>query len=69
MIALLVVGVWLVITGYLRRASGIPHSMLISVLAALHVGYPIWAFWLGRSLLSDKLPLAEQSPSIRVETA
>lgn len=69
-VALLVVGVWLVITGYVGRLAGnMPHSLLVSVLAAFYVGYPIWAIWLGRLLLSSKLPLAEQSISMRGETA
>jgi hypothetical protein len=70
MIALLVVGIWLVLTGYLGRSTGnIPRSLLMSVLAAFYLGYPIWAIWLRRLLLSGKLPLAEQSISIRGETA
>jgi hypothetical protein len=51
-IALLVVGAWLVITGSLGRST-LPHSVRMSVLAALYVGYPIWAFWLGRRLLTQ----------------
>lgn len=44
MIALLVVGIWLVITGYLGRSTGnIRRSLLMSVLAAFYLGYPIWA--------------------------
>ena len=70
MVALLVVGIWLVITGYLGRSTGkLPSGVLISILAAFYLGYPIWAIWLGRLLLSGKLPLAEQSISMRKETA
>jgi hypothetical protein len=70
MIGLLVIGIWLVITGYLGRSTGdMPHSLLMSVLAASYIGYPIWAIWLGRLLLSSELPLAERNPSIRGETA
>jgi hypothetical protein len=70
MIALLGVGIWLVITGYLGRLAGnMPRSLLMSVLAAFYLGYPIWAIWLGKRLLSGKLILAEQSISVRGETA
>ena len=69
MIALLVVGIWLVITGYLGRSTGnIPRSLLMSVLAASYIGYPIWAIWLGRLLLSGKLTQEAQSLSLRGET-
>ena len=65
-VALLVVGVWLVMIGYLGRSTGnTRHSLLISILAAFYVGYPIWAIWLGRLLLSGNLNVAEHSPSIR----
>jgi len=51
-IAFLALGVWLVTTGYLGKASGVlPGGLRMSVLAAIYVGYPIWAFWLGRHLL------------------
>jgi len=69
-VALLVVGIWLVITGYLGRSNGsLPHSLLMSILAATYLGYPIWAIWLGRQLLSSTLTLVEQSPSVRGEIA
>jgi hypothetical protein len=70
MIALLMVGIWLVITGYLGRSIGnMPRGLLMSVLAAFYLGYPIWAIWLGRLLLSGKLILTEQSISMRGKTA
>jgi hypothetical protein len=50
-LALLVVGTWLVITGKLARTI-LPHSQRMSLLAVPYVGYPIWAFWLGTHLLS-----------------
>jgi hypothetical protein len=54
-VAFLAVAVWLVVTGYLGRFTGqLPHSLLMSVLGASYVGYPLWAFWLGRRLLSDR---------------
>ncbi len=40
-IALLVVGAWLVITGYPGRST-LPHSLRMSLLAAPYFGYPIW---------------------------
>lgn len=47
------VGSWLVITGLVARSTGrLPNSVLMSSLAVPYVGYPAWAFWLGRSLLS-----------------
>ena len=50
-IAVLVVGVWLVATGYLGRATGLlPRALLMSLPAVPYFGYPIWALWLGRTL-------------------
>src|SRR5262249_17385888 len=68
LIALLVFGVWLVITGYrLGRSTGkLPHSLLVSILALMYFGYPIWAIWLARLLISGKLTLS--NPFIRGET-
>ncbi len=66
----LMIGIWLVITGYLGRSTGkLPHSLLMSILAATYFAYPIWAFWLGRLLLSGKLTVSGHSPSIRGEIA
>jgi hypothetical protein len=49
---LLGVGAWLVITGWVARSTGkLPQSVLMSILAVPYLGYPIWAFWLGRHLL------------------
>jgi len=46
------VGAWLVITGLVARSTGrLPNSVLMSSLAVPYVGYPVWAFWLGRRLL------------------
>ena len=46
------VGIWLVITGLVARsAERFPHSLRMSLIAVPYVGYPIWAFWLGRNLL------------------
>ena len=50
---LLGVGSWLVITGLLARSTGrLPNSVLMSILAVPYFGYPVWAFWLGRRLIS-----------------
>lgn len=52
-IAFLVVLVWFIIVGYLGRSTEkLPKSMLLHVLAGLYIGYPIWAFSLGRRLRS-----------------
>lgn len=46
------VGSWLVITGLVARSTGrLPGSVLMSAVAVPYVGYPVWAFWLGRRLL------------------
>lgn len=46
------VGSWLVITGLVARSTGrLPHSVLMSGVAVPYLGYPVWAFWLGRRLL------------------
>jgi len=45
------VGSWLVITGLVARSTGtFPHSVLMSALAVPYIGFPAWAFWLGRHL-------------------
>jgi hypothetical protein len=46
------VGSWLVITGLVAQSTGrLPNSVLMSAVAVPYVGYPVWAFWLGRHLL------------------
>lgn len=51
-IAFLALGVWLVLTGYLGQRSGVlPKGLRMGLLGATYIGYPIWAFWLGRHLL------------------
>ena len=46
------VGSWLVITGLVARSTGrLPNSVVMSAVAVPYVGYPVWAFWLGRHLL------------------
>jgi hypothetical protein len=51
-LALLVFALWFVMVGYLGSSSGVlPHGVRMGLLAAMYVGYPFWAFWLGRHLL------------------
>jgi hypothetical protein len=46
------VGLWLVITGVVARSAGrFPNSLRMSLVAVPYIGYPFWAFWLGRHLL------------------
>jgi hypothetical protein len=46
------VGSWLVITGLVAKSTGrLPNSVLMSAAAVPYVGYPVWAFWLGKRLL------------------
>ena len=52
LIAFLFLVVWLVLTGSLGSSSGaLPHGLRMGLLAVTYVGYPLWAFWLGRHLL------------------
>ena len=58
-IAILVVGEWLIITSYRGRSTGLlRHSLPISLLAVPYFGYPIWAWWLARGLLSGRVARA-----------
>lgn len=46
------VGSWLVITGLVARSTGrLPNSVAMGAVAVPYLGYPIWAFWVGRRLL------------------
>jgi hypothetical protein len=46
------VGAWLLTTGLAGRSvEGLPNSVLMSAIAVPYLGYPAWAFWLGRHLL------------------
>jgi hypothetical protein len=52
LIAFLFLVIWFVLTGFLGSSTGLlPNGLRMSFLAATYVGYPIWAFWLGRHLL------------------
>lgn len=69
-IALLVVGLWILSTGSLGRSSGkLPGGLAVSILAMFYVGYPFWAFWLGRRLVSGESTVAEASRVMTGETA
>ncbi len=52
LIAMLVLLVWFLMVGQLGRSSGYlsGRTTLMSLLGASYIGYPIWAFWLGRQL-------------------
>lgn len=44
---------WLVITGFIARSTGrLSNSLVVSAIAVPYLGYPVWAFWLGRHLLT-----------------
>lgn len=44
-------GGWLLLTGYLSSAQSLmPGSIPMSIAGWLYLGYPVWAFWLGRQL-------------------
>jgi hypothetical protein len=49
------VGAWLVITGVVARSTGrFPHSLRMSLVAVPYLFYPVWAFWLGKTLSSQR---------------
>jgi hypothetical protein len=53
--AFLVVLAWFVMNAHLGRSSNlVPNSMLLTVLAGLYIGYPLWGYSLGRRLLSSR---------------
>jgi len=61
-IALLTLGVWFVLAGHLGSSSGaLPGGTRMGLLAATYIGYPIWAFWLGRRLRPAAGPATETS--------
>lgn len=51
-IAIGVLAMWFVAVGRLGRSSGVlrDRTVMMSLLGASYVAYPIWAFWLGRQL-------------------
>lgn len=57
-VALFVLAVWFVLTGYLGSSGGDPqHGAWMGLLAATYVGYPIWAIWIGRKLAQGNRPV------------
>jgi hypothetical protein len=56
-VALLVLGAWFVVTGHMATSRGfMPHGTGLGLLAAIYVGYPIWAFRVGRRLIGTGVP-------------
>ncbi|MBI3746890.1 MAG: hypothetical protein HY264_10305 [Chloroflexi bacterium] len=54
-IALLGVGVWMVGTGALARATGfLPNGVRDGLLGMFYVGYPVWAIDVGRRLVERR---------------
>ena len=50
------ISLWLIIVAYLAYKSGKPaYGTLLNVIGATLVGFPVWTFWLGYLLASDKL--------------
>lgn len=50
-------GGWMLMAGYLCRAQMLmQHSVAFSIIGWSYIGYPVWAFWLGRQLtaLNDR---------------
>ena len=61
--ALLGLGVWFVLSGYLESSSGVlPRGTRMGLLAATYVGYPFWAIWLGQRLRPSTEPRPEAAP-------
>jgi hypothetical protein len=56
-IAFLVLLIWFLAVGHMGGSSGLlsGRTTLMSVLGASYVGYPVWAFWLGRQLRARAL--------------
>jgi hypothetical protein len=49
------VGSWLVVIGVVARSTGrFPGSLRMSLVAVPYLFYPIWAFWLGKRLSSER---------------
>lgn len=61
----LMIGSWIVITGFLGRRTGTLHnSKAVIILAALYFAYPVWAFRVGRQLHSVHEPTHASSGRI-----
>jgi len=51
--------VWFVVSGYSGRVAGVlPNGVRWGILGATYVGYPLWAFWMSRHLVSRSAPPA-----------
>lgn len=51
---ILVVGVWILITGFMGRRSGeLRLSIPAIILGALYFGYPLWAYRVGQQFLAE----------------
>jgi len=65
LVAFLFLAVWFVTTGYLGSRRGVlPRGFRMGFLAVTYVGYPIWAFWLGRHLLDAATSLGGRNVSV-----
>jgi hypothetical protein len=50
-VAFVLFGVWAVSTGYMASGIGLlPHGVRLGLIASLYVGFPVWAWLLGRRL-------------------
>ena len=59
---LLVIGVWIVITGFVGRGSGgFGFSIPTIVLGASYLGYPLWIYRVGRYLLTHDQTMGSSS--------
>ena len=62
-LALLVLGAWFVVVGRIASTSGLlPRGAWLGLLAATYVGYPVWAFRIGRILVAGAGGVAENHP-------
>lgn len=67
---LLVIGGWILIISYrLQVTTNLRNGLLLGILGFLYVGYPVWAFVIGRRLLSGRWTAIEQNLSLSGETA
>jgi hypothetical protein len=61
-VALLVLAAWFLVTGHMASSSGfLLQGTRMGLLAATYVGYPIWAFRVGRRLIGTGV----SEPSVR----
>jgi len=56
-VAFLALGAWFVVTGRMATTRGfMPHGTRLGLLAASYVGYPLWAYRVGRRLIETSVP-------------